>query len=122
MFALGVKLLGIRSNTPLNIDNSVQISCRTNIPADYIELSRSNTIVSQVNSNTVLSYTIPAVNESIHDNTFMCNARLLGSNVSSSVVVSVQGISAYIILGIIITKVFSFSSNHFYSYYHFCKP
>ena len=81
----GVHIGGIQSGVPILIGGSVTISCTTDSPADSIMLLQDDQPLheAQQSSTTTLMYTSSFVSDSIHRNTFKCEALLTERTYSS---------------------------------------
>ncbi len=93
----GVRITGIQSGVPIAIGRSVIITCTTDSLADSIMLLQDGQSLHETHQSTsTLTYTISLVNDSIHGNTFKCEAKLTGRTYSSDtaffmVTISIQG-------------------------------
>ncbi len=96
----GITIAGV----PILIGGSVTITCTTDSPADSIILLQDDQLLlGTVMQPTILTYTIPLVNDSIHGNTFRCEGLLIGRTNSSNiafdmVTVSLEGKSIIVYL------------------------
>ncbi len=79
----GITIGGIQSGFPILIGDSVTITCTTDSPADSIMLLQDDQPLYGTHQSTILLYTIPLVSDSIHGNTFKCEALLTGRTSSS---------------------------------------
>ncbi len=93
----GVTISGIQSGLSILIGSSVTITCTTDSPADSIMLLQDDQPLNETQqSPTILTYTISLVTDSIHQNTFKCEAKLAErTNFSDTafdmVIISIQG-------------------------------
>lgn len=90
-------------NEPFVIGSLVTINCTTDSPADSISLLRDGQLVDDITGQVLLVHTIPLVNDSIHNNTFRCEAQLTGrANYSDitfdSVNTTVEGTYVYVFI------------------------
>ncbi len=100
----GITISGIQSGAPILIGGSVTITCTTDSPADSIMLLQDDEPLHDSSSviNHHLTYTISLVTDSIHRNTFKCEALLTGridpsDTAFDMVTISIEGksINAY---------------------------
>ena len=78
----GITIAGIQSGVPILIGDSVTITCTTDSSADSITLLQDGQVLhgTVMQSTTTLTYTISFVSDSIHGNTFKCEANFVGTS------------------------------------------
>ena len=99
--------VNIGADMPILIGGSVTITCTTDSPADSIMLFQDDQPLhgTVMQSTTILTYTISLVSDSIHGNTFKCEALL--ANISDTafdiVIISLDGKTILIAYGFYLT-------------------